>query len=80
MYITNINMLYLDIGIDLGGAMQPILFKDESTPVDYELKLAPMNNQKEIEVGFYQGQRALVKDNFLLGKLLLTESGISNSI
>jgi molecular chaperone DnaK (HSP70) len=67
-------MLYLNIGIDLGGAMQPILFKDESTPVDYELKLAPMNNQKEIEVGFYQGQRALVKDNILLGKLLLTHN------
>jgi heat shock protein 5 len=68
-------MLYLDIGIDLGGSMQPILLKGETTPIDYELKLAPMNEQKEIEVSFYQGQRALVKDNHLLGKLLLTHSG-----
>ena len=66
--------LYLDIGIDLGGSMQPILLKGESTPIDYELKLAPMNEQKEIEVGFYEGQRALVKDNQLLGKILLTHN------
>jgi molecular chaperone DnaK (HSP70) len=67
-------MLYLDIGIDLGGSMQPLLFKGETTPTDYELKLAPMNEQKEIEVSFYEGQRALVKDNQLLGKILLTHS------
>lgn len=66
--------LYLDIGIDLGGSMQPILLKGESTPIDYELKLAPMNEQKEIEVGIYEGQRALVKDNQLLGKILLTHN------
>ena len=67
-------MLHLDIGIDLGGSMQPFLFRGDSTPIDYELKLAPMNEQKEIEVCFYQGQRALVKDNILLGKLLLTHN------
>jgi molecular chaperone DnaK (HSP70) len=67
-------VLNLDIGIDLGGSMQPILLKGESTPIDYELKLAPMNDQKEIEVGFYEGQRALVKDNKLLGKILLTHN------
>ena len=71
-------MLYLDIGIDLGGSMQPLLLKGEATPTDYELKLAPMNEQKEIEVSFFQGQRALVKDNHLLGKLLLTHSGNEN--
>lgn len=67
-------MLYLDIGIDLGGSMQPILIKGTQTPIDYELKLAPMNDQKEIEVGFYEGPRALVKDNHLLGKLLLSHN------
>ena len=67
-------MLYLDIGIDLGGSMQQILLKGEQTPIDYELKLAPMNDQKEIEVSFYEGQRALVKDNQLLGKILLTHN------
>jgi molecular chaperone DnaK (HSP70) len=67
-------MLYLNIGIDLGGSMQPILLKGEQTPTDYELKLAPMNEQKEVEVSFYEGQRALVKDNQLLGKILLTHS------
>ena len=66
-------MIYLDIGIDLGGSMQPLLLKGEET-TDYELKLAPMNEQKEIEVSFYEGQRALVKDNHLLGKILLTHS------
>jgi len=66
-------MLYLDIGIDLGGSMQPILFKGD-TSSEYELKLAPMNEQKEIEVCFYEGQRALVKDNQLLGKILLTHN------
>ena len=67
-------MLYLDVGIDLGGSMETILFKGEKTPTDYELKLAPMNEQKEIEVSFYEGQRALVKDNQLLGKILLTHN------
>jgi len=33
-----------------------------------------MNEQKEIEVCFYEGQRALVKDNQLLGKILLTHN------
>ena len=66
-------MIYLDIGIDLGGSMQPLLLKGEEIN-DYELKLAPMNEQKEIEVSFYEGQRALVKDNHLLGKILLTHS------
>jgi len=66
-------MIYLDIGIDLGGSMQPLLLKGEET-TEYELKLAPMNEQKEIEVSFYEGQRALVKDNHLLGKILLTHS------
>jgi len=65
-------MLYLDIGIDLGGSMNPLFFKGDQTPAKYELKLSPMNQQKEIEVGFYEGQRALVKDNHLLGKILLT--------
>ena len=51
--------------------MQPLLLKGEED-YEYELKLAPMNDQKEIEVSFYEGQRALVKDNILLGKLLLT--------
>jgi heat shock protein 5 len=64
-------MIYLDIGFDLGGSMQPLLLKGEDT-CEYELKLAPMNDQKEIEVGFYEGPRPLVKDNVLLGKLLLT--------
>jgi molecular chaperone DnaK (HSP70) len=64
--------LYLNIGIDIGGCMQPILFKGQELPYEYELKLAPMNEQKEIEVGFYEGHRALVKDNQLLGKLFLT--------
>ena len=67
-------MIYLDIGIDLGGSMQVIIFKGDRTPIDYELKLAPMNEQKEIEVGFYEGHRALVKDNKLLGKILLTHN------
>jgi molecular chaperone DnaK (HSP70) len=64
-------MIHLDIGFDLGGSMQPLLLKGEED-YEYELKLAPMNDQKEIEVSFYEGQRALVKDNILLGKLLLT--------
>jgi molecular chaperone DnaK (HSP70) len=66
-------MIHLDIGIDLGGSMQPLLLKGDTTN-NYELKLAPMNEQKEIEVSFYEGQRALVKDNHLLGKILLTHS------
>jgi len=43
-------ILHLDIGIDIGGCMQPIIFKGQTLPYTYELKLAPMNEQKEIEV------------------------------
>ena len=64
-------MLHLDIGIDMGGCMQPILFKGQTLPYDYELKVSPMIEQKELEISFYEGQRALVKDNRLLGKILL---------
>lgn len=67
-------MIFLDIGIDLGGSMQPILLKETPTPAEYELKLSPMNDQKEIEVSFYEGPRALVKDNHMLGKILLTHN------
>ena len=64
-------MLYLDVGIDIGGCMQPIICKGQTLPYDYELKLSPMIEQKELEIGFYEGQRALAKDNRLLGKILL---------
>ena len=67
-------MLYLDIGINLGGSMQTILFKGQETPLDYELKLSPMIEQKELDIEFYEGQRALVKDNKLLGKIILTHN------
>lgn len=67
-------MLYLDIGIDLGGSMHSMLLKNSATPIKYELKLAPMSEQKEIEISFYEGQRALVKDNKLLGKIVATHS------
>jgi molecular chaperone DnaK (HSP70) len=66
-------MIHLDIGIELGGSMQPLFLRHDDS-CDYELKLAPMNEQKEIEVSFYEGQRALVKDNILLGKILLVHS------
>jgi len=64
-------MLYLDVGIDIGGSMQSIINKGQLLPYKHELKLSPMIEQKEIEIGFYEGQRALVKDNQLLGKILL---------
>lgn len=67
-------MIHLDIGINLGGSMQTLLLKGDISPNDYKLKLAPLNEQKEIEVSFYEGPRALVKDNHLLGKILLSHS------
>jgi molecular chaperone DnaK (HSP70) len=63
--------LNLDVGIDIGGCMHPFLLKGEILPYTHELKIAPMNEQTEVEVGFYEGPRALVKDNQLLGKILL---------
>ena len=64
-------MLFIDIGIDLGGAMCPIILKGQTLPYEYELKLSPMYQQNEIEIYFYEGQRALVKDNQLMGKIFL---------
>uniref|UniRef100_A0A6C0EU62 Uncharacterized protein n=1 Tax=viral metagenome TaxID=1070528 RepID=A0A6C0EU62_9ZZZZ len=64
-------MLFIDIGIDLGGAMCPIIFKGQTLPYDYELKLSPMYQQNEIEIGFYEGQRSLVKNNQIMGKVFL---------
>jgi len=65
-------MLHLDVGIDIGGSMQIIMNKGQILPYEYEMKLSPMNEQKELEISFYEGQRALVKNNQLLGKIMLT--------
>jgi molecular chaperone DnaK (HSP70) len=65
-------MLHLDVGIDIGGSMKTIMNKGQKLPYEYEIKLSPMIEQKELEISFYEGQRALVKHNQLLGKIMLT--------
>jgi len=71
-------MLFINIGIDIGGSMQPIILKDQELPYEYELKLSPMYEQNELELCFYEGQRALVKDNQLMGKILLNNTNKTN--
>jgi len=71
-------MLFIDIGIDIGGAMHPIILKDQELPYEYELKLSPMYEQTELEICFYEGQRTLVKDNQIMGKILLNNTNKTN--
>lgn len=65
-------MLHIDIGIDLGSAMKPFILRGTILPHEYQMKLSPMNEQNELEISFYEGARALVKDNHYLGAILLT--------
>ena len=71
-------MIFIDIGIDIGGAMHPIILKGQELPYEYELKLSPMHQQNELELCFYEGQRSLVKDNQLMGKILLINTNTNN--
>lgn len=67
-------MLHIDIGIDLGGAMKPIILKGTKLPYIHKMKLSPMNEQNELEIALYQGSRVLVKDNSHIDTVLLTHN------
>ena len=63
-------MLNSDIGIDLCGHMYILFKKGDSLPCETSIILEP--NSNEVELGFYQGSKAYVKDNLCLGTRILT--------
>jgi hypothetical protein len=63
-------MLNSDIGIDLCGHMHILFKKGDVLPLDTTIILEP--NSNEVELGFYQGSKAFVKDNLCLGTRILT--------
>jgi hypothetical protein len=63
-------MLNSDIGIDLCGHNHILFKKGDLLPCDTSIIIEP--NSNEVELGFYQGSRAYVKDNLCLGTRILT--------
>ena len=63
-------MLKSDISIDLCGHSHILFKKGELLPSETSIIIEP--NSNEVELGFYQGSRAYVKDNLCLGTRILT--------
>ncbi len=63
-------MLNSDIGIDLCGHMHILFNKGTVLPAETFILIEP--NSNEVELGFYQGSKAYVKDNLCLGTRMLT--------
>ena len=63
-------MLNSDIGIDLCGHMHVLFKKGDSLSSETSIIIEP--NSNEVELGFYQGSKAYVKDNLCLGTRILT--------
>jgi hypothetical protein len=63
-------MLNSDIGIDLCGHMHILFNKGDVLPLETSIIIEP--NSNEVELGFYQGSKAYVKDNLCLGTRILT--------
>jgi hypothetical protein len=63
-------MLNSDIGIDLCGHMHVLFKKGDSLSSETSIIIEP--NSNEVELSFYQGSKAYVKNNLCLGSRILT--------
>jgi heat shock protein 5 len=69
----------LTLGIDtLGGVVEPIIKKNTAIPVSFKkIFTTSQDNQPAVTITICEGERALTKDNNILGKFEL--SGIANA-
>jgi hypothetical protein len=67
-------MLNSDIGIDLCGHMHVLFEKGIELPSETSIIVDPLSN--EVELSFYQGSKAYVKDNLCIGSRILTHDNM----
>jgi molecular chaperone DnaK (HSP70) len=61
------DIIPLSLGIEtLGGIMCPIVSRNTPIPVSRTREFTNIDNDTEIDIDIYQGERRLVKDNFFL--------------
>ena len=72
--IALVDVLPLSIGIESdNGLMAKIIKKNSKLPIKHnKLFTNEEDDQEEVEINIYQGERSLVKDNVLIGKFKLT--------
>ena len=71
--IALVDVLPLSIGVESdNGKMTKIISKGEKIPITkYKYFTTEENNQEEVQVKIYQGERSFIKDNILIGNFLL---------
>lgn len=69
-----LDIIPLSIGIEtLGGIMAPIISKNSTIPISRMREFTNSEeDESEIEIKIYQGERKLIKDNFFLSSFILS--------
>lgn len=78
--IALVDVLPLSIGIESdNGKMTKIINKGEKIPITkYKYFTTEENNQKEVNIKIYQGERGFIKDNILIGNFILKDIQTKN--
>merc|ERR1711976_1032189 len=73
-HVVLIDVCPLSLGIEtVGGVMSKIVNRNTAVPVKkQQIFSTASDNQKVVTISVYEGERAMVKDNHLLGKFDLT--------
>jgi molecular chaperone DnaK (HSP70) len=67
-----IDITHLTLGVETdGGIMSPIISKNSIIPISRTVEFTNSENDSSIDINVYQGERRLVKDNFLICKCTL---------
>jgi len=67
-----IDITHLTLGVEVsGGIMSPIISKNSIIPISRTVEFTNSENDSIIDINVYQGERRLVKDNFLICKCTL---------
>ena len=71
--IVLVDVIPLSLGIEtLNGVFSPIIERNSCIPIKITKKFTTdSDNENEINIKIYEGERKLVKDNFLIGNFLL---------
>lgn len=71
--LVDVNPLSIGVESD-DGMMTKIIKKGEKIPVTkYKYFTTEENNQKEVQIKIYQGERKFIKDNILIGNFILKD-------
>ncbi|BBE31166.1 chaperone protein DnaK [Tepiditoga spiralis] len=72
--IVLVDVTPLSLGIEVkGGLMEPIIPRNSKIPIKKSKTFTTaVDFQPEVEIGVFQGERSIAKDNFFLGSFKLT--------